>query len=113
MDGARSGPLTGRRISIFDFRSSKVEGRSSIPISYARSSKEALPMQRRLATLLLLTAPLAFAANDIPATAPPAVQKAMKAFDARALAVHDKFLASDLLEGRGPGTRGDDLAMEY
>src|SRR5262245_6160647 len=26
---------------------------------------------------------------------------------------HVKFLASDLLEGRGPGTRGDQLATEY
>src|SRR5260221_182118 len=73
-----------------------------------------LLMRRSLSALILiLTASFAFAANDVPATAPPAVQRAMKAFDARALAVHDKFLASDLLEGRGPGTRGDDLAMEY
>src|SRR2546430_8351992 len=26
---------------------------------------------------------------------------------------HTRFLASDLLEGRGPGTRGGDLATEY
>src|ERR1700757_656086 len=26
---------------------------------------------------------------------------------------HVKFLSSDLLEGRGPGTRGDQLATEY
>ena len=26
---------------------------------------------------------------------------------------HVKFLSSDLLEGRGPGTRGDELATEY
>ena len=26
---------------------------------------------------------------------------------------HVKFLASDLLEGRGPGTRGDQLTTEY
>jgi Zn-dependent M28 family amino/carboxypeptidase len=71
-------------------------------------------MQRSLSLLIvILAASFAFAADDVPATAPPAVQRAMKSFDARALAVHDKFLASDLLEGRGPGTRGDDLAMEY
>ncbi len=29
------------------------------------------------------------------------------------LRAHIKFLADDLLEGRGPGTRGDDLAMAY
>jgi hypothetical protein len=29
------------------------------------------------------------------------------------LRAHVKFLASDLLEGRGPSTRGDALAREY
>ena len=45
--------------------------------------------------------------------APAPVQKAIGSFRAEALAAHDKFLASDLLEGRGPGTRGDELAMDY
>ena len=31
----------------------------------------------------------------------------------RALRADIKFLADDLLEGRGPGTRGDDLAQKY
>src|SRR5216684_3377969 len=44
---------------------------------------------------------------------PPAVERGMKAFSADAMKAHDRFLASDLLEGRGPGTRGDDLAMQY
>ena len=44
---------------------------------------------------------------------PPAVSAAMKMFNAGAIAAHDKFLSSDLLEGRGPGTRGDALAEEY
>ena len=30
-----------------------------------------------------------------------------------ALRAHIRFLSDDLLEGRGPGTRGDDLAMRY
>src|SRR5438270_11243942 len=46
-------------------------------------------------------------------TVPPAVERGMKMFSADAMKAHDKFLASDLLEGRGPGTRGDDLAMQY
>ena len=70
-------------------------------------------MQRTLAFLFLLVTPIAFAATAVPATAPPAVQKAMKSFRPDALAAHDKFLSSDLLEGRGPGTRGDDIAMQY
>ena len=44
---------------------------------------------------------------------PPAVERATKMFRAGAMRAHDRFLASDLLEGRGPGTRGDDLAMQY
>ena len=33
--------------------------------------------------------------------------------DAHALRAHTRFLASDLLEGRGPGSRGDQLAQAY
>jgi len=44
---------------------------------------------------------------------PPVVSRAVRAFSADAIAAHDKFLASDLLEGRGPGTRGNQIAMEY
>ena len=44
---------------------------------------------------------------------PGAVQHGLKMFSPHALAAHDQFLASDLLEGRAPGTRGDDLAMQY
>ncbi|MCU1349968.1 MAG: peptidase [Acidobacteria bacterium] len=47
------------------------------------------------------------------AAVPAAIQRALDAFSGEAMAAHDKFLASDLLEGRGPGTRGDDLAMQY
>jgi len=34
-------------------------------------------------------------------------------FRAEAIRAHVKFLSSDLLEGRGPGTRGDALTMSY
>src|SRR4051794_13415126 len=44
---------------------------------------------------------------------PAAVKRAATLFSGAAMAAHDQFLASDLLEGRGPGTRGDDLAMQY
>jgi Zn-dependent M28 family amino/carboxypeptidase len=46
-------------------------------------------------------------------TVPAAIQHNLDAFSGEAMAAHDKFLASDLLEGRGPGTRGDELAMQY
>src|SRR5207247_7567624 len=35
------------------------------------------------------------------------------AFSADRIAAHVKFLASDLLEGRGTGQRGGDIAAEY
>jgi Zn-dependent M28 family amino/carboxypeptidase len=44
---------------------------------------------------------------------PTAVERGMKLFSVDAMKAHDKFLASDLLEGRGPGTRGDELARLY
>lgn len=44
----------------------------------------------------------------------PAVQKAAEhAINESSLRGHIRFLADDLLEGRGPGTRGDVLAMRY
>src|SRR5207248_423448 len=46
-------------------------------------------------------------------SAPPAVKHGMALLNAKAIAAHDQFLASDLLEGRGPGTRGDEIAQQY
>ncbi|HJW95407.1 MAG TPA: M28 family peptidase [Thermoanaerobaculia bacterium] len=69
----------------------------------------------RLRFLLPLAAAVAFplSAADSTVTPPAAVSRAVRMFSGDAIAAHDKFLASDLLEGRGPGTRGDQLAMEY
>src|SRR5437868_15477703 len=53
---------------------------------------------------------LVFAA---PSSVPPAVQRGMATISKDALRGHDRFIASDLTEGRGPGTRGDDIAMGY
>src|SRR3954470_22526002 len=47
------------------------------------------------------------------AQAPAPVARAMQSLSKPAMAAHDRFLASDLLEGRGPGTRGDLLARQY
>ncbi len=68
----------------------------------------------RMRTLLFLAAAAAslpLIAADAPT--PAAVRNAVRIFSGDAIAAHDRFLASDLLEGRGPGTRGDQLAMEY
>jgi Zn-dependent M28 family amino/carboxypeptidase len=44
---------------------------------------------------------------------PPEIEAAFSRFRSSALSADDQFLAGDLLEGRGPGTRGDELAMQY
>ncbi len=74
---------------------------------------------------LLLASILLFAQSDsnppvsTPTTAPriaslPAeAQQAMGSIDPEHIRAHVKFLASDLLEGRGTGQRGGDIAAEY
>ena len=48
-----------------------------------------------------------------PTALPPAAAAAMKSIDPQRIRAHVKFLASDLLEGRGTGQRGGDIAAEY
>jgi Zn-dependent M28 family amino/carboxypeptidase len=52
------------------------------------------------------------AVPDIP-NLPPAARAAATSIDAEKIRAHVRFLSLDLLEGRGPGTRGDQLAAEY
>ena len=49
---------------------------------------------------------------DIPGI-PAAARRAAMSIDAEKIRAHVRFLSLDLLEGRGPGTRGDKLAAEY
>jgi Zn-dependent M28 family amino/carboxypeptidase len=44
---------------------------------------------------------------------PPEVTAAMQGIDAERIRAHVRFLADDLLEGRGTGTRGSELAANY
>jgi Zn-dependent M28 family amino/carboxypeptidase len=44
---------------------------------------------------------------------PGDVMASMQGIDARRIGEHVRFLANDLLEGRGPGTRGGDIAANY
>ncbi len=48
-----------------------------------------------------------------PVTPAASVGAAMKAVDPQRIRAHVKFLSSDLLEGRGTGQRGGDIAAEY
>src|SRR4051794_890473 len=82
-----------------------------VPTLLRRKHRYAPAMKMRF--LLPLAAAIAFPliAADVPT--PPAVSRAVRTISGDAIAAHDKFLASDLLEGRGPGTRGDQIAQEY
>ena len=62
-----------------------------------------------IAVLAFLALPAAAQKPAVPA----AVRPALGAFSAEAIRAHDWFLSSDLLEGRGPGTRGDEIAQNY
>jgi len=75
-------------------------------------------MLTRLGALILGASLTALALSQAPAPASgvvsPALEKAGRTFITRgALEAPIRFLASDLLEGRGPGTRGDELARLY
>ncbi|MBW3660905.1 MAG: M28 family peptidase, partial [Gemmatimonadetes bacterium] len=61
-------------------------------------------------TILLLAAAPAAAQEDPPM---PGVEQAAATIDADLLLGHTRFLSSDLLGGRGPGTAGDSLALAY
>ena len=54
-----------------------------------------------------------FLATISSAQVPSAARDAMQKVDAERIRAHVKFLASDLLEGRGTGQRGGDIAAEY
>jgi Zn-dependent M28 family amino/carboxypeptidase len=72
---------------------------------------------RRFTFLLCAAALAGAAAAAAPpdeSTAPPAVAQSARTFITRAaLEAPIRFLSSDLLEGRGPATRGDQLARLY
>jgi Zn-dependent M28 family amino/carboxypeptidase len=63
------------------------------------------------AAFLLLSSSTAARAAEPLST--PAERTAAQTLDANVLRAHARFLSSDLLEGRGPATRGDKLAQAY
>jgi len=69
-----------------------------------------------LATIAVLSLSSAIAQPaPVPAIAgvPEAARQAAASIDAEKIRAHVRFLADDLLEGRGPGTRGGDIAAKY
>ena len=63
----------------------------------------------RVATISFLSLSAAAVAQTIPA----AVKTAADSVDPEKIRAHVKFLSDDLLEGRGPGTRGGEIAAQY
>jgi Zn-dependent M28 family amino/carboxypeptidase len=63
-------------------------------------------------TIMPLRAQQSAAVPEIPGL-PPAARAAAGSIDAEKIRAHVRFLSLDLLEGRGPGTRGAELASEY
>lgn len=64
-------------------------------------------------TLLVATLAAVPAFGQAPAAPPAPVGAAIQGASEAAIRAHVKFLASDLLEGRGPGTRGDAITTRY
>src|ERR1039457_2797870 len=62
---------------------------------------------------MLVATPLLAQRAASPGTIPPTVKAAEASIDAEKIRAHVRFLADDLLEGRGPGVRGGDLAARY
>jgi Zn-dependent M28 family amino/carboxypeptidase len=56
---------------------------------------------------------LAISASALAQNIPPAVKAAEASIDPEKIRAHVKFLADDLLEGRGPGLRGSEIAAQY
>ena len=69
-------------------------------------------MRGLIAVVLTLLVGVALAAMA-PVAITPAEKAAARAIRAEGLTADTRFLASDLLEGRGPATRGDRLAQAY
>lgn len=68
---------------------------------------------RLLASALLLASTLAAGRPSADRSETPEVRRAAGKITEEVLRAHTRFLASDLLEGRGPATRGDSLAEAY
>jgi Zn-dependent M28 family amino/carboxypeptidase len=68
----------------------------------------------RIRPAVVLTASLLFqSAFLLSQTIPPAVKAAEASIDGEKIRAHVRFLSDDLLEGRGPGLRGSELAAQY
>jgi Zn-dependent M28 family amino/carboxypeptidase len=71
-------------------------------------------IQTRIRSAVAVAAFLLSVSAIAPAqTIPPAVKAAEASIDPEKVRAHVKFLSDDLLEGRGPGLRGSEIAAQY
>jgi len=63
--------------------------------------------------LLVAATVVPLSATVIAQSIPPAVKAAEASIDGQKIRAHVRFLSDDLLEGRGPGLRGSELAAKY
>jgi Zn-dependent M28 family amino/carboxypeptidase len=68
----------------------------------------------KIRSAVITTAALvSFSATLLAQAIPPAVKAAEASIDGEKIRAHVQFLADDLLEGRGPGLRGSEIAAKY
>jgi len=67
----------------------------------------------RIRSAVVLAASLLIPVSALAQTIPPAVKAAEASIDGEKIRAHVKFLSDDLLEGRGPGLRGSEIAAQY
>src|SRR6202453_3398942 len=75
--------------------------------------RSCVSMRTRAAAILLLSVFSCAGAKAFAETIPPAVKAAEASIDGEKIRAHVKFLSDDLMEGRGPGLRGSELAAKY
>jgi len=70
---------------------------------------------KRILSFISIAAVILFVACSAPAPAPPPepVKPTFPAIDGQAILQHIKVLASDEYEGRAPGSKGEDLTIQY
>src|SRR2546425_9538273 len=108
---SRPGQLPARCYNAPPPAPGKATARSQTPCRF-----HGRPTMRRTALLASLLVALSLgglAAEEATPSLPRKARSAFDALDAGRIRAHLKFLASDLLEGRGTGQRGGEIAAAY
>src|SRR5580698_2412201 len=76
-------------------------------------SSRSMNLKKIRFTAAVVASVLCVSATLIAQSIPPAVKAAEASIDGEKIRAHVQFLADDLLEGRGPGLRGSEIAAKY